>query len=124
ERYFVRDIENDVDLGPFSIGQRIDLPGATIVLGPGAAKYDQIELAVALFEDAVDELRRTISITRPNRMANVVVARYESTDTALVHQVPNHLARAFIAQRNQIKKTEARSTVNFLREQIDTLAAQ
>ena len=123
-RFTVRDVENDVDLGTFSIGQRIDLPGATIVLAPGAAAYGEIELAVALFENAVEELRETLSISRPNRMANVVVARYESADTVLVYQVPNQLARAFIAQRNQIKKTEARSTVEFLREQIDTLAAQ
>src|SRR5690606_3289666 len=73
---------------------------------------------------AVEALRDKLSISRPNRMANVVVARYESPDTALVHEVPNQLARAFIGQRNQIKKTEARSTVEFLRTQIDTLAAQ
>ena len=124
DRFTVRDVVNEIELGTFSIGQRIDLPGATIVLNPGAAEHGEIELSVIRFENAVVALRRTLSISRPNRMANIVVARYESTDTALVHLVPNRLAQAFIAQRNQIKKTEARSTVEFLREQIDTLAAQ
>jgi len=123
-RFTVRDVVNDVDLGLFAIGQPIELSGATIVLAPGAAAYDQIELATTIFEKAVESLRNTMSIARPNRMASVVVARYESADTALVYEVPNQLARAFIAQRNQIKKTEARSTVEFLREQIDTLAEQ
>ena len=123
-RFTVRDAENGVEFGSFVVGQRIDLPSAMIVLAPGAAAYNEIVLDIALFEKAVERLRANLSISRPNRMANVVVARYESPDTALVHEVPNQLARAFIAQRNQIKKTEARSTVEFLRTQIDTLAAQ
>src|SRR5690606_5409468 len=123
-RFTVRDAENGVEFGSFVVGQRIDLPSAMIVLAPGAAAYNEIVLDIALFEKAVERLRANLSISRPNPMANVVVARYESPDTALVHEVPNQLARAFIAQRNQIKKTEARSTVEFLRTQIDTLAAQ
>ncbi|HEX6940747.1 MAG TPA: polysaccharide biosynthesis tyrosine autokinase [Longimicrobiales bacterium] len=123
-RFEARDVENDVDLGTFGIGERIDLGGATVVLAPGAAAHEEIELATSLFEDAVESLRETVSITRPNREANIVIARYESPDTALVHQVLNKLAEVFIAQRQQIQKTQARSTVDFLREQIDTMTAQ
>ncbi|HEX7118531.1 MAG TPA: polysaccharide biosynthesis tyrosine autokinase [Longimicrobiales bacterium] len=123
-RFAVHDVENDAELGTFGIGQRIDLPGATLVLAPGAANHDEIRLATRRFQRAVESIQTTVSISRPSREANIVVARYQSADTVLVHQVPNLLARLFIARRQEIRKTEARSTVDFLREQIDTLAVQ
>src|SRR5690606_25177244 len=81
-RFAVRDAENDIELGSFVVGERIDLPGAAIVLAPGAVAHEEVVLDIAVFEDAVEALRDKLSISRPNRMANVVVARYESPDTA------------------------------------------
>jgi len=111
-------------VGDFAPGDAIPLDGASVVLAPGAAAYRQIRFEVVPFRSAVDALRSALTVTRPNREANVVIVRYQSADTVLVHEVPNALARTFIDQRREVQKTEARSTVQFLREQIDTITVQ
>lgn len=123
-RFDVTDVTNEAPIGTFAPGERVPLPGAVVVLSHRASGLDEIEVVVVAFEKAVDGLRKSLEIRIPNVQANIVVARYESRDTMLVHQVPNALARLFIARRNEIKKTEARSTVDFLRDQIDTMTAQ
>ena len=81
----------------------------------------EIRVSVVEFEQAVEVLQRAIAVARPNREAGIVTVRYESADTLLVYQVPNRLAASFIADRQNVQRTGARSTVAFLEEQIDTL---
>ena len=63
-------------------------------------------------------------MTQANRDANVVKVAYRDADRQLAAQVPNAIVAQFVARRQDAQKTEARSTVAFLRQQIDTLAAQ
>lgn len=105
-------------------GERIVLNGTEIVLLAAALEHPQIRVVVQPFQETVNEFSRNLSVTRPSRDANVVVVRYQGTDPELVRDVPNALARNFIVNRNLVQKTEARSTVDFLRSQIDTLARQ
>ena len=117
----ITDDEKGESMGRISVGQPAALPGATFRLLPAALDVGTIAIGVRTFEAAVADLEATLSVLRPNREAGIVVVRSESTDTQLVHQMPNQLARAFIVQRQQFQKTEATSTVEFLKEQIDTL---
>ncbi len=120
-------ITNQVDgagLGPVSTTVAAALPGATFTLQEGATLYEQIVLAVGGFDGTVADLQGAIGVSRPNREASIVTVRYQSADTQLVHQVPNALAGRFIDRGQEVRKTEARSTVAFLQEQIDTLAGQ
>jgi tyrosine-protein kinase Etk/Wzc len=100
------------------------LPGATFTLVMGADPADQIVVEVRDFERAVETLQRTLAVARPNTEASIVTVRYESSDTQLVHFVPNTLADRFIAQGQAVRKTEATSTLRFLEQQIDTLSGQ
>jgi tyrosine-protein kinase Etk/Wzc len=100
------------------------LPGATFTLVDGAEAYDQIVVEVFSFDEAVEDLESTVTVARPNREASIVTVRYESSDTQLVHLVPNTLADRFIAQGQAVRKTEATSTVGFLEQQIETLSGQ
>src|SRR5690606_18099791 len=59
-----------------------------------------------------------------DREADIVTVRYQGPDRALVRDVPNTMARYFIRQRQQVKKTQALGTVAFLHEQLDTLATR
>jgi tyrosine-protein kinase Etk/Wzc len=120
----VSDQTNGTDGGTFRIGEPVTLSGVSFVLNPGSANWSEIRLDVLSFETAVAELQEALTVARPNRDASLVTVRYESTDTLLVSQVPNLLASQFISNRQEVKKTEARSTVLFLQEQIDTLSAQ
>ncbi|MFQ5536408.1 MAG: GumC family protein [Gemmatimonadota bacterium] len=122
--YAVTEEELGTDLGLASATTPAALPGATFLLKQAAEDYDRIVVSVSSFEQAVEGLRGGISVSRPNREASIITVRYESTDTQLVHQVPNTLSKRFIERGKNIRKTEARSTVAFLEEQIDTLSRQ
>jgi tyrosine-protein kinase Etk/Wzc len=120
-------VMNDEDgsgLGTASAGQPGALPGATFTLRAAAEDYAELVLHVQTFEKAVEDLQEAISVARPNTDASIITVRYQSSDTQLVHLVPNALAVRFIQRGQTIRKTEARSTVAFLTQQIDTLSGQ
>ncbi|HLU25187.1 MAG TPA: Wzz/FepE/Etk N-terminal domain-containing protein, partial [Longimicrobiales bacterium] len=62
-------------IGEFAPGEVVPLNGAFVVLAPGAAAYRQIRFEVVPFRSAVDALRSALTVTRPNREANVVIVR-------------------------------------------------
>lgn len=113
-------------------GQAIEIPGGAFELadlgrleGPaGESLPHVIEFSTLGFQDAVDELSERLTVTRPDREANVVRVAYESTDRMLSFEVPNAIAASFIEQRNSIQKTEVRSTVEFLQVQSEQIQRQ
>ncbi|MEJ2089304.1 MAG: hypothetical protein P8Y69_12710, partial [Gammaproteobacteria bacterium] len=116
----------------FRPGEPIEIRGGSFVLADLAALHDlegdalprEIEFETLAFGDAVKELSEALEVTRPDREANVVEVAYEGTDRILVRDVPNAVARSFIAQRGEVQKTEVRSTVGFLQEQSEQLRSQ
>ncbi len=105
-------------------GERFTLGGADLVLKPAASGLPHIVISVVPFQRAVSAFSQQLTVSRPQREANVVIASYQGHDPDLVGTVPNVLAQKFIVSRNAVKKTEARSTIVFLRQQIDTLSRQ
>ncbi len=81
----------------------------------------ELTIEVVSREEAVTSLAAAMRISRPSRDANILVARYRGPDPVLVRDVPNGLVSAFVDQRVGTRKTGARSTVEFLRAQLDTL---
>jgi len=116
----------------FVPGQVVEIPGGAFALadleslsGPDDGPLpDEIEITTLGFQDAVEDLFEALTVTRPDREANVVRVAYESTDRMLVHEVPNAIAASFIHQRNEVQKTEVRSTVDFLEEQAEQIQVQ
>jgi tyrosine-protein kinase Etk/Wzc len=106
------------------IGEVVNLPGVSLVLAPPAAHHDRIVVKRTAFGTAVRELQDRMDVTRPNREADIVQVRYESTDAGLARAVPDLVARRFIARRNSVRTREARSTAEFLDDQIGALQAQ
>ena len=101
-------------------------PGAIgdlrVVLADSATAQGTVNLDVAGFSDAVSALRGGLDVRRPSRDVNTVAVTFQSGDPLLVRDVPNALLTQFITLRRDLNKTEARSTVRFLRQQLDTLA--
>ena len=95
---------------PFRIG------GLTLELS--AAAPERVQFQVAPLRRAVRDLRDDVGVARPNREARLVHVRYRSTDPLLAARVPNALTDAFITYTSTGSKTESRSTVDFLREQV------
>lgn len=106
------------------IGETVNLPGLTLVLAAAAADHDRIVVQQKPFGLAVRDVQDRIGVSRPNREADIVRIRYESTDPRLAREVPDLVARRFIARRNDVRTREARSTATFLEEQIATLHGQ
>jgi tyrosine-protein kinase Etk/Wzc len=106
-------------------GGAFELADLEAVAGPdGESLPDEIEIGTLGFQDAVEDLFEALSVTRPDREANVVRVTYESTDRMLAFEVPNAIAAAFIEQRSDVRKTEVRSTVDFLQDQGEQIRGQ
>lgn len=89
-----------------------------------ASRYDALELSVQPLGETMTVMRENISVSLPNKDAQIVMLTYRSTDPQLVWQVPNVMARRFIARRQETQTGQATSAVAFLRSQLDTLAIQ
>ncbi|HEX2080980.1 MAG TPA: polysaccharide biosynthesis tyrosine autokinase [Longimicrobium sp.] len=105
-------------------GAAFTLPGVRAVLARGAGEYESIGVTVADRDAAVRGLMKGLEVDRPSREANILRLTYQSTDPVLARDVPNVLADRFVALRQEMHTTEARSTARFLREQLDTLSKQ
>jgi polysaccharide biosynthesis transport protein len=106
------------------IGQAVSVPGLVLVPAAAAASHDRIVIETEPFAEAVEQLQERLVVSRPNRDADMIDVRYESTDRGLAQAVPDLAARRFIARRNNMRSREARSTAEFLAGQIEGLFRQ
>ncbi|HSE26774.1 MAG TPA: Wzz/FepE/Etk N-terminal domain-containing protein, partial [Gemmatimonadales bacterium] len=125
-RFAAELLEGDApgELGAAAPGEPLRLPGATVVLAPGAAGFDRLELAVLPRTRAAERFGRALGVSRPNRDANMVRVRFDAPDPGLARDVANVLAHQYLVRRNAVRKVSDRSTVDFLRSQVDTLQVQ
>lgn len=107
-----------------AVGERTQFGGATFTLAPTAAAFPAIVIAVEPFDAAVVRLQDELKVLRPSRDANIIDVRYRGTDPELVRDVTNAVATHFIERRQSVRRTETRSTVKFLREQLARLSTQ
>ena len=121
---FERPGKEERDYGEIEVGRSVTVEGAQFVLAPGAEGHGSIGFSVAPFQTAVQDLQSSLAVSRPDREAEVVVVRYRGNDPELVQAVPNDLADHFLAGRQRVQSAQARGTVTFLQEQIDTLGGQ
>jgi polysaccharide biosynthesis transport protein len=105
-------------------GSAVHIGGLAFTLSPASRQYSQLELVVLGLDEAVIVVRNGISVGQGNRETRVVSLSYRDTDRQLAWQVPNIVAEQFIARRQDAQKAAARSTVAFLRQQLDTLSGQ
>ena len=120
----VTDRESGKQVAVLSVGVPAALGDLRVVLSDSSAEHPDVNLDVVPFGAAVGELRATLDVRRPSRDVNTVAVTFQSGDPTLVRDVPNALLTRFIFIRREINKTEARSTVRFLRQQLDTLGQQ
>ncbi|MBW3535605.1 MAG: polysaccharide biosynthesis tyrosine autokinase [Gemmatimonadetes bacterium] len=109
-------------VGTLAPGEAIVFNGLRLVLHPAPEEPLPSSLVIATQprQQAVDALLADLSVGRPYRDANVIAVGYHGTDPEMVMRVPNTVASIFIARRSAMKKTEARSTVEFLTSQIES----
>jgi tyrosine-protein kinase Etk/Wzc len=105
-------------------GAPVVIDGLGLTLRSGALAGGAATLEVVSREEAVTDLAEAMRVARPSRDANILRVTYRGADPTLVEAVPNTLVRSFVAQRVGTRKTGARSTVEFLRTQLDTLQSE
>ncbi|MES2306074.1 MAG: polysaccharide biosynthesis tyrosine autokinase [Gemmatimonadota bacterium] len=105
-------------------GDTVQVGPAKLVLARGIASYPRVVLSLvaptAATRSFVDQLR----VSRPNRDANIITVRFRHSDPEVAAAVPNELLSVFLSQRVGTRRTGARSTVDFLRAQMDTLGIE
>ncbi|HEV7994196.1 MAG TPA: polysaccharide biosynthesis tyrosine autokinase [Gemmatimonadaceae bacterium] len=106
------------------VNEALSLPGVKFRFTPAASRHQLIELEVVPFDEAVEELRSTVTIDRPDRAVNIIVVSYRTTDPRLARDVPNAIAARFIARRQKAGQTATRSTISFLRDQSSRMSVQ
>jgi capsular exopolysaccharide synthesis family protein len=116
--------EDGTDYGVAVPGRPVTLQGTTFVLRPDATEYQRLVVQVSGLTGAVSAVRSAIQVSRTGRDVKIVTLAYQSTDRELAAEVPNLIARRFVARRDAAQKAAAGSTIEFLREQLDTLAGQ
>jgi capsular exopolysaccharide synthesis family protein len=111
-------------VGKVSPGGEVGLPGVVVQLTNEAKLQDEFVLKVLTRNGAIDALQEELTVSRPNRDANIISVRHRGPDPELVQAVPTVLVHGFIERRKGLRKTAARSAVEFLRGQLDTLSRQ
>jgi polysaccharide biosynthesis transport protein len=122
--FTVVDRSTNSRVGTISRAQRFHAGGIGLDVAESAVKYGPVEFDVAPFQDAVDNLRARLEISRRNRDAEIIDVRYRGTDAQLASEIVNVLARQFVGGRQGVLQGEARSTVRFLGEQIARVSDQ
>jgi tyrosine-protein kinase Etk/Wzc len=123
-RYSVIEQASGNQVATAGIGERVWLPGARFVLSQRAAQYDRIEFTLNDFDSAVGGLLGALDASQVGRNVQILRLDYEDSDPDLVWQVPNIIVGGFIRERNEDAQDAARTTVAFLRRQLDTVSAQ
>ena len=104
---------------PFSFG------GATLAIAQTSRPLpERIVIRFRSPRDAAKAIKSGLAVTRPNREAEMVSVAYRSTDPMLAAAVPNLLLDEFVRYKSRSNRSEASSTVQFLRGQVDTYVAQ
>lgn len=115
-RYLVR--APGIEPRRVAVGEPVRVNGALLTLAPGAAAHERIVVRVDRYDDTMRSFRRTLSVGRPVRDADIVHVSYSGTDKLLATAVPNVLADRFIALRAAERSSESRSTIAFLDDQL------
>ncbi len=123
-KFRVLNQRNNTVAGTIAPGEAITVDGVTLATRTNALSYARISLDILSEQGAVKNLKKALTISRPSRTANLIVARFEGTDAGIVKDVPNVLANRFMVHRREVQKTESRSVARFLRQQLDTISQQ
>lgn len=101
-------------------GQPFRLAEVSIALNPSIRDSDvsRIRIEITPFRKVVEALRKGMDVSRPNPKAGVVAIRYANSDPLLAAAVPNVASSSFIEHKSRTSKSESKSTVEFLREQV------
>lgn len=123
-RYVVQDDSTQRRIATVGPGEAVRLPGVRFRLAPQAAAYETMAISIQPFTQAALGILGNLTVAPAGRDVSILTIQYEDTDPGLVWLVPNTIVGRYLARRREVAKAEARTTVEFLRQQLDTVSAQ
>jgi capsular exopolysaccharide synthesis family protein len=110
----------------FGLGERLNLDGASFALAPAVRADPPAEIVIEVipFRDAVDGVRRHLTVSRADPLADIISVQFESPDPILAAAVPNVAANSYIRYKTRASRTETRSSVDFLQSQVESYEQQ
>lgn len=111
-------------LGKATVGDTSSWDGFAFTLDSGVTRFGSVRFLILSPTVAVNGVGSALNILRPSRDADLLSLVYQDSDSQLVRQVPNAIAARYIVRRQELLRTQARSTAQFLREQIARLSGQ
>ncbi|HSW31587.1 MAG TPA: Wzz/FepE/Etk N-terminal domain-containing protein [Longimicrobiales bacterium] len=112
------------ELGTVAPGEALALEGTEIVLAEGAAAHDRIVLRLLSRDRAMERLEDELSVTRPQRDADVLRVALTWTDPYLAADAVNRLVSIYLAYREDVRVRQAGRSSAFLAEQLDSLRGE
>lgn len=105
---------------PFRLGSLV------LALAPSVtnSNVETIRFRVLPFARTIKQLRKDLLVERQEGGSKLIEISYRSPDPLLAAAVPNAVTRSFVRYKEGTSKTESRSTVAVLREQIASYEQQ
>lgn len=107
-----------------SPGAKVLAGGATFILSSDARQYPRIDFMVDSRTSTASGVASALTVSQPNRDAQVINVQYEDTDPELVWQVPNAIVGRYLARRQEARRSEAHTMALFLQDQVGRVAGQ
>jgi capsular exopolysaccharide synthesis family protein len=123
-RYLVLGDSTGTQQATIGVGESLRLADLRFRLSPAAAAYETIAFKVLRVDQAAWGVLGNLTVAQAGRDVNILTIGYEDTDPGLVWLVPNTIVDRYLTRRRDGARTTARSTAEFLREQLDTVSAQ
>jgi succinoglycan biosynthesis transport protein ExoP len=111
---------------PVTVGEpdgTVRVPGASFHVKPDASHYQQLGIGIQSTDDVIDRLG-SITVSQPDRTANIVSLTYSDPDSLIAREVPNFIASRYLARRQQSQSAEASSTAQFLHQQLARVSSE
>lgn len=112
------------DLGTVGPGEAIALDGAQLLLSEGAGRYERIVIRLLPRDRALRRFQSRLTVTRPERDADVVEVALTWPDPYVAAEAANRLVDGYLAYREQLRVEQARRSSAFLSAQLDSLDSE
>lgn len=112
------------DKSSSKVGNWIGVDGVQMRVASGVLANSDWQFSLLAEEGAGDAVRGALKVTQPVRDAAVLRITVRDGDPKLVAQLADAAAEEFMASQARRKQQGGRSTVAFIRAQLDTLDAQ
>lgn len=103
-------------------GSEVDLDGVTLTLP--ARPLPEIELDVALFRSAVEDVRDRVDVAPASQEGDILEIACQAGDPRLAQGICDSVVSGYLDMRSTLQRSEAGVTADFLRGQVEDYAVR